>query len=201
VRLRPALKRPEMLIVPELGRLLDEHRQRLRRRQEATRVREETATIRRGIRMYDSLDAALDVLAATGERREKEKALLERIPAVTYIKKAISPPNSNIAGRVACAVRREGLERRDHPNLPLELKHEPRDDFLELVSFLEREDLRRDASQAGLSAQERETFDLLLDGYDNTTISVLLDRSATQVRQEKHRALKKIKAHRRAAGL
>jgi hypothetical protein len=149
------LESPGQVIVPRLGRLLDEHRQRLHRRQEASLVPEETERRRRGIRRFPSVDVALDALRVAGQSREE--ALQERIPGVAYVEKAESPPGSNVAGAVGSAIRKEGLERPDQPNLITPLTHEIRDDLRELVAFFQREelrDLRGDASRAGLSAQE-----------------------------------------------
>jgi DNA-binding CsgD family transcriptional regulator len=205
-RMRRALKeRPGEVILPaRLGRLLDEHRQRLRRRQEAFRVPEETARIRSGIRVYGSLERSLEALAGSRERHEKEKALRERIPGAAYVERAERPPGDNIAGATASAIRDEGLERPDQPDLVVPLSHEIRDDVTELVAFFRREDLRqlrRDAPEAGLSAQEEQVFGLVLDGLDNAEIVASLPRSNDQVRQEKLRAFRKIRKYRQAAGL
>jgi DNA-binding CsgD family transcriptional regulator len=201
-RLRPALDSGIAILPARLGRLLDEHRKRLLRHQEAARIPVETERLRRGIRCFPSLDASLEALRVAGQTREE--ALWERIPGVAYIEKAESPPGSNIAGAVGSAIRKEGLERPDHPDLITPLTHEIRDDLNELVAFFRREELRDlqgDASRAGLSAQEQQVFTLALDGLGNDELAAQLSRSSEQVRQEKHRAFKKIRRYRQAAGL
>jgi hypothetical protein len=197
--LRPDLEHTEDLVVPHLARRLEEHCERLRRKQEAADVPDETERIRRGIKRYPSLDVSLNALRVAGQSHEE--ALRERIPGVAYVAKADSSPNSNIAGRAADAIRREGLERPDEPDLLVPLSRDLKDDVPELVAFVQREDLWRDVSRAGLSPQEWETFLLVLDGLSNAEIAAELGRTNVHVRQNKHGAVTKIRKYCQASGL
>jgi hypothetical protein len=55
VRLRPELGAPGQVIVPYLGRLFDEHRQRLSRNRQAARVPERAQAVQRSLRMPPGL--------------------------------------------------------------------------------------------------------------------------------------------------
>ena len=100
----------------ETWEFIEYHRTQRERRNKGQDVLNRVPIIRLGIsKKHKSVDLALEALSERGQSREQ--VLREMIPGVAYVEQDNPSPGSNseLPGRVANQIRREGLERPDDP--------------------------------------------------------------------------------------
>ncbi len=133
--------------------------------------------------------------------QSREQVLREMIPSVAYVEQANPSPGSKseLPGRVANQIRREGIEQPHAPDkvfapgLDSLLGHADEvDDEVELATFAVCEQLAHMAEKAGVSEQEWESF-VFGTVFGNQVAAEILDRPAKQVGVEKFRASNKLR--------
>lgn len=199
VRLRAGVSEAgDGLLIRAMTAFVDAHGERIAKKSESANLPTLTHEIRQGIsKRYGSFDQALDSLALQGQKHDE--VLEEMIPGVAYAIHEDLQPGQNLSGKVASQIRREGPERPDKPGAVF--APGPDNLFryvgeLDLAAFYERELLARRVHDAGLSPQELESF-VFGELFGGQEAAAMLDRTANQIRQEKSRALRKL---RRASG-
>lgn len=174
--------------------LLNHYEARALRAAQITCTDDEAGEIRSQMRSFPSLDAAIASLAGAGET--KEQARLREIKSAAYVEQTAGLNGKEKVNRVSGRIRREGPERPDEPGLVTssDPNHLTRhSDVLELAAFAERQHLAAMACKAGLSTQEWESLRCAAV-LGNQDAAAMLGRTPGQVAQEKHRALKKLRA-------
>lgn len=209
------LPHAEEWIIPLAAAFLAHHKRRLNTRALADKSKEDVAKVSASFRLQGSHRFALDALRRGGDPEQGQAQSREQMLAHFIRAEQAADPaatTEEIRRRTGKAVRDGGGRETVVPPGPkasakLAVPYEG-DEEHELAAFVDRENarqeveaLRRDAARASLSRSERESFGLIVEGHGIPDVARLRCRSETQIRQEKFRALNKIREYRRATGL
>jgi len=176
----------------EIWEFLDYHEERPGKAVEDQDTQTLVSRIRRGIKLYGSLERALDSLGVKGE--DRETTLRKHIPGIAYQVQRESLSDEELAGAVANQIRREGPQQPHDPGKVSSADLEVLAGFAEEVelAIFELQELAQKVNEANLTTQEAESW-VAAVVLGNKAAATVLGRSENQVAQEKHRANKKVR--------